>query len=76
MKSGEIHYFHSVVTPVIVSHHQSQVIPLVPEFIEPQDGNDKQDCESTAAKRWLLQHDHKYSSLDLLQNSKRDILKG
>ena len=62
MKSGEIHYFHSVVTPVIVSPHQSQVIPLVPEFIVPQDGNDKQDCENTAAKRWLLQHGSKYSA--------------
>ncbi len=58
-KSGEIHYFHSVVTPVIVSPHQSQVIPLVPEFIVPQDGYDKQDCENTAAKRWLLQHGNK-----------------
>lgn len=27
------------------------------------DGNDKQDCENTAAKRWLLQHGNKYSSL-------------
>jgi len=65
MKSGEIHYFHSVVTPVLVSPHQSQVIPLVPEFIVPQDGNDKQDCENTAAKRWLLQHGAKYSALNM-----------
>jgi hypothetical protein len=63
MKSGEIHYFHSVVTPVIVSPHQSQVIPLIPEFIVPQDGNDKQDCENTAAKRWFSQHGERYSSL-------------
>jgi hypothetical protein len=63
MKSGEIHYFHSVVTPVIVSPRQSQVIPLVPEFIVPQDGHDKQDCENTAAKRWLLEHGNKYGSL-------------
>ena len=63
MKSGEIHYFHSVVTPVIVSPRQSQVIPLVPEFIVPQDGHDKQDCENTSGKRWLLEHGNKYSSL-------------
>ena len=64
MKSGEIHYFHSVVTPVLVSPHKSQVIRLVPEFILPQDGNDKQDCENAAAKRWLLQHGNKYSLLN------------
>jgi len=63
LKSGEIHYFHGVITPVIVSPHQSQVIPLVPEFIVPQDGNDKQDCENTAAKRWLLEQGKRYSSL-------------
>jgi hypothetical protein len=60
MKSGEIHYFHSVVTPVIVSPKQNQVIPLIPEFIVPQDGKDKQDCENNAAKRWLLAQGHKY----------------
>jgi hypothetical protein len=28
-------------------------MPLPPEFILPQDGHDKQDCELAAAKRWL-----------------------
>ncbi len=63
LKSGEIRYFHSVVTPVIVSPNRSQVIPLVPEFVVPQDGHDKQDCENAAAKRWLLQHGTRYSLL-------------
>lgn len=65
MKSGETHYFHSVVTPVIVSPKQNQVIPLVPEFIVPQDGKDKQDCENNAAKRWLLAQGHKYHLLKI-----------
>ncbi|MGH2413115.1 MAG: transposase [Microcystaceae cyanobacterium] len=65
LKSGETHYFHSVVTPVIVCPGQSQVIPLVPEFVVPQDGHDKQDCENAAAKRWLLQHGQRYSALDV-----------
>jgi hypothetical protein len=51
LKSGERQYFHSVVTPVIVCPGQSQGIPLVPEFVVPQDGHDKQDCENAAAKR-------------------------
>ena len=60
--SSEI-YFHTVVTPVLVCPGRSQVIPLVPEFIVPQDGHEKQDCENAAAKRWLLHHGHRYQSL-------------
>jgi hypothetical protein len=63
LKSGEEVYFHAVVTPVLVCPGRSQVIPLVPEFIVPQDGHEKQDCENTAAKRWLLHHGHRYQSL-------------
>src|ERR1700693_3180641 len=33
-----------------------QVLPLPPEFIAPQDGAEKQDCERNAAKRWLARH--------------------
>jgi hypothetical protein len=62
LRSGETHYFHSVVTPVIVAPGQAQVIPLVPEFVVPQDGHDKQDCENAAAQRWLLQYGQQYSA--------------
>ncbi len=31
----------------------SQVFPMEPEFVTPQDGNTKQDCENEAAKRWI-----------------------
>ena len=65
LKSGDTHYFHSVVTPVIVCPGQPQVIPLVPEFIKPQDGHDKQDCETAAAKRWLVQYGHRFSPLNV-----------
>ena len=30
-----------------------QAISLIPEFITPQDGHEKQDCENAAAKRWI-----------------------
>ena len=53
LKNGKLQYFQSALTPIIVSPEQSAVIPLVPEFIRPQDGHKKQDCELTAAKRWL-----------------------
>ena len=32
------------------------MIALPPEFILPQDGHDKQDCERAAGKRWLEKH--------------------
>lgn len=55
-KSGKQRYFHSVVTPVVVSPNQPHALPFVPEFVTPQDGHDKQDCEIAAAKRWLGEH--------------------
>jgi len=65
LKSGETHCFHSMVTPVLVCPGQAQVLPWVPEFVVPQDGHDKQDCENAAAKRWLLQYGCRYSGFNL-----------
>jgi hypothetical protein len=50
---GRTLYYHSAITPVIVCPGRSEVIALPPEFIMPQDGHDKQDCERVAGKRWL-----------------------
>jgi hypothetical protein len=55
-KNGTVTYFHSAILPVIVSPQQKAVISLDPEFITPQDGHEKQDCEVAAAKRWLHRH--------------------
>lgn len=55
-KNGNTTYFHAAVTPVIVAPGLSQVISLEPEFITPQDGHNKQDCENAAAKRWIQAH--------------------
>jgi len=63
LKSAETRYFHRVITPVMVSPGHSHVIPLVPQFIVPQDGQDKQDCETTAAKRWLAHQGQRLSEL-------------
>jgi hypothetical protein len=49
-------YYHSAMTPVIVCPGRSEVMALPPEFIRPQDGHDKQDCERVAGKRWLDQY--------------------
>lgn len=60
-RSGMDHFYHSAITPVFVKPGQSQVLPLPPEFIVPQDGNEKQDCERAATKRWLAQHHGHFS---------------
>jgi hypothetical protein len=55
-KNGETTHYHSAITPVVVAPGQPYAIPLRPEFIVPQDGQEKQDCEINAAKRWLENH--------------------
>jgi hypothetical protein len=59
---GSITHYHSAITPVIVSPMHRQVVPLRPEFITPQDGQVKQDCEISAAKRWLAAHTQRYAT--------------
>jgi len=51
-KNGLEHY-HSMLGASLVAPGHSLVFPLFPEFITPQDGAEKQDCERVAAKRWL-----------------------
>jgi hypothetical protein len=62
-KSGEKTYYHSAVTPVIVAPGHEHAIPLRPEFITPQDGQTKQDCEIAAGKRWLEKNADQYAPL-------------
>jgi hypothetical protein len=52
-RDGRVTYAHSVLMPAVVKAGKEQVIPLEPEFIVPQDGHEKQDCERTAADRWV-----------------------
>lgn len=51
--TGTVTSSHSAITPVIVAPGKAEVLVLEPEFITPQDGHAKQDCEQEAAKRWL-----------------------
>ncbi len=51
--TGIVTYSHSAITPVIVAPGMPEVLALEPEFITPQDGHAKQDCEQEAAKRWV-----------------------
>ena len=56
LANGQTLYSHPAITPVVVSPGHAQVIALPPQYIMPQDGHDKQDCEQAAGKRWLRHH--------------------
>jgi hypothetical protein len=56
LSNGHTLYYHPAITPVVVCPGRSQVIALPPEYIMPQDGHDKQDCEQVAGKRWIRKH--------------------
>lgn len=60
---GKTEYFHALMAATVVAPGHSRVVPLEPEFIVPQDGHEKQDCESRAARRWLSTHGRRYARL-------------
>ncbi len=62
---GSTTFYHSAITPVIVQPGNDKVISLPPEFITPQDGHNKQDCENAAAKRWIKQSGSEYAPLGM-----------
>jgi hypothetical protein len=61
---GGVEYFHAFLGATLVAPGHGQVVPLPAEFITPQDGTDKQDCESRAVRRWLAARGQGYARLD------------
>ena len=60
-------YFHTMLSATVVADGHSRVLPLMPEFVQPQqdpaasqpeltEAARKQDCERNAAKRWIPAH--------------------
>ena len=56
----ETTYYHSAVAGAIVRPGNNQVLPVMGEPIRNGDGQEKQDCEHEAGKRWLLAHGNEY----------------
>ena len=52
-KKDEITYSHAVLQGAIMHPDKKQVLPIMPEAIKNTDGDEKQDCESKAAKRFI-----------------------
>lgn len=64
-KGEKVLYSHSVMAPVLVKPDCEAVISLEPEFIWPQDGSEKQDCEQNALKRWILRNAVRFAPFSL-----------
>ena len=65
-QTGEITYSHQMLGVALVHPDQKAVIPLMPEPIIKQDGQEKNDCERNAAKRLLAKLAQDYPRLPLI----------
>jgi hypothetical protein len=62
-KDGVTTYYHSALAGTIVKPGERSMLPVMAEMIRNRDGEKKQDCELTAAKRWLGSHGQEYGWL-------------
>ena len=53
MRKEKAYYSHQVLLAVLCVPTQPSLLPLVPEYITPQDGHEKQDYEQAAIKCWI-----------------------
>lgn len=65
-RNGKVQCHHKAILPVIVAPGNPHVLAQPPEFITPQDGTAKQDCEIAACKRWITQHAAYYAADNLI----------
>ena len=61
MRDDRAYYSHLVMAAMVCAPGKEHVICLQPEFITPQDGHEKQDCEQQAIKRWVERHAGRFS---------------
>jgi len=54
--NGKTESYHTLLSATVVAPGHAKVVPLMPEFVAPQDGAEKQDCERNAVKRWFDSH--------------------
>jgi hypothetical protein len=64
-REAQRYYSHLVMLAVLCAPQQEHVICLEPEFIMPQDGYEKQDCEQQAIKRWVTRHAGRFAPWDV-----------
>ena len=71
--NGKCEHYHAMLAATIVAPGHNMVLPLMPEFITPQDGAEKQDCERNAAKRWLNAHQARMADLRPVSSRRRPV---
>jgi hypothetical protein len=71
LKNREAGYYHQLLGAVIVHPDIKTVLPLAPEPITRHDGETKNDCERSAAKRLLVQikRDHPNLKIIIVEDS-------
>ena len=62
-KDGITTYYHTILAGTIVKPGETEVLPVMGEMIGNEDGEEKQDCERNAMKRWLSTHSEEYKWL-------------
>jgi hypothetical protein len=69
-KTGEITYHHQMLAAALVHPDLKQVVPLAPEAIIKQDGNNKNDCERNASKRLLqkIRDEHRHWKIIIVED--------
>jgi len=70
-KTGDVTYYHQMLSGAIVHPDFKEVIPFAPEPIIKQDGETKNDIERNASKRFLekLRKTHPHLSLIVVEDS-------
>ena len=64
--TGEITSSHQLLAAALVHPDSAEVLPVLPEPIQQQDGATKNDCERNAAKRFLEQFRRQHPHLDVI----------
>lgn len=69
-KDGSQSYYHQLLVAVILHPNEKVVIPLCPEPILKEDGDNKNDCERNAAKRLLedIKREHPHLKLIIVED--------
>src|SRR4051812_37737263 len=65
-RNGNISYSHQLLGATLVHPDLKEVIPLAPEPIIQQDGQNKNDCERNATRRWLRSFRHEHPHLPVI----------
>ena len=70
-RDGRVTYYHQLLGAVLVHPDHKAVFPLMPEPIIKQDGERKNDCERSAAKRLLqtIRQDHPHLKLIVVEDA-------